>query len=370
MSSPGPGRCWVLIWSVVACLIVISAVRPTLGGEPGRSSRAIVRAGCPDLADLIEDLAPVVVNISIEKHMLQHTAAGPPPLFRVPNGWRQDGLKDSDRYQTDSIGSGFIYDSSGLIITNRHVVEGATKILTTLSNGRTYIAKVVGLHPKADLALVKIKTNAPLKAARLADSSRVRVGEYVLAVGNPFGLGRTVTFGIVSGKGRFIGLGADDDFIQTDASINPGNSGGPLFNMAGEVIGINTAIIASGKGIGFSIPSNNIRELVRTSERTRTPTRGWIGLFVEDMSQAQARALGMSEPRGTFVDEVLDSAPASVSGILKGDLILDAGGQQVRNGRQLSRIVAGSAPGETIKMTVLRGGRSISFDIRVGEAPQ
>ena len=193
--------------------------------------------------------------------MLQSSSTEPPPLFRTGRTWTEDRSKGRDRYQLDSLASGFICDGEGHIVTNAHVVEGATKILVTLWDGAACSATVVAEHPKVDLALLKIDPPHALQKASVGDSGKVEVGEWVLAVGNPFGLGSSVTAGIVSGKGRFLGLGPDDDFIQTDASINPGNSGGPLFNMDGEVIGVNTAIIASGKGIGFSIPSNYVAEL-------------------------------------------------------------------------------------------------------------
>ncbi len=326
--------------------------------------------GCPDLVDLIEELTPVVVNISIERHLLQHSSTEPPPLFRKGQAWRNNPTGEKDRFQLDSLGSGFVYDRAGHIITNSHVVEGATKILVTLASGKICPANVVALHSKADLALLKIDPPHELKSARLGDSASVRVGEWVLAVGNPFGLGRTVTVGIVSGKGRFIGLGPDDDFIQTDASINPGNSGGPLFNMAGEVIGINTAIIASGKGIGFSIPSNYARELVQAPGEMRRPFRGWLGIYVEDMTSDQARQLGLAEPRGTYVDEVLGSTPAFTAGLRTGDLILEADGNPIRNGRHLSRVVSSAKPGDLIHLTILRQGRSKGLDVIIGKAPE
>ncbi len=328
------------------------------------------RGGCPELIDLIKDLTPVVVNISIERHMLQNSSTEPPPLFRSRPGYFDERGKGRDRFQTDSLGSGFFCDTAGHIVTNGHVVEGAGKILVTLSTGSVESAKVVAVHPKVDLALLKINPPYALQKAKIGDSSRIQVGEWVLAVGNPFGLGRTVTVGIVSGKGRFIGLGPDDNFIQTDASINPGNSGGPLFNMAGEVIGVNTAIIASGKGIGFSIPVNYVTELMRSPMNVENIFRGWLGIYVEDVTSEQARQLGLGTPRGTFVDEVLNSTPAYNAGLRKGDLILDADGKVVRNGRHLSRLIAGAKPGDLIRMKVMRGKQTHSVDVIIGKSPE
>ncbi len=328
------------------------------------------RGGCPDLIDLIKDLTPVVVNISIERHMLQNSSTEPPPLFRSRPGYFDERGKGRDRFQTDSLGSGFFCDTAGHIVTNGHVVEGASKILVTLSTGSVESAKVVAVHPKVDLALLKINPPFSLQKAKIGDSSKIQVGEWVLAVGNPFGLGRTVTVGIVSGKGRFIGLGPDDNFIQTDASINPGNSGGPLFNMGGEVIGVNTAIIASGKGIGFSIPVNYVTELMRSPMNAENIFRGWLGIYVEDVSADQARQLGLGTPRGTFVDEVLNSTPAYNAGLRKGDLILDADGKAIRDGRHLSRLVAGAKPGDLIRMKVMRGKQTHTIDVVIGKSPE
>jgi len=361
-------RCAIAFIAVAFCLFSWNPLAHAL--NPIGQKTAVPPGGCPDLIDLIRELTPIVVSISIERHMLQKSSAGPPPLFRSTPGWYDGRTKGRDRFQLDSLGSGFFSDMDGHIVTNAHVVEGATKILVTLSTGKVCAAKVVAVDPKVDLALLKIKPPYPLQKASFGDSSNVQVGEWVLAMGNPFGLGRTVTFGIVSGKGRFIGLGPDDDFIQTDASINPGNSGGPLFNMAGQVIGVNTAIIASGKGIGFSIPSNYIRELVRSRGQKTPRFRGWLGIYVEDMTVKQARLLGMDPPKGTFVDEVLRATPAFNAGLRKGDLILDAQGEEIRNGRHLSRIVAGTKPGDLIRMTIMRGKKTHTMDVIVGKSPE
>jgi len=341
-----------------------------MAADESPTKTTIPKGGCPDLIDLIKDLTPAVVNISIERHMLQNSSAEPPPLFRSRPGYFEDHGKGQDKYQTDSLGSGFFCDTGGHIVTNAHVVEGASKILVTLSTGKVEAAKVIAVHPKVDLALLKINPPYSLQKAKIGDASNVQVGEWVLAVGNPFGLGRTVTVGIVSGKGRFLGLGPDDNFIQTDAAINPGNSGGPLFNMAGEVIGVNTCIISSGKGIGFSIPANYVRELLKLPANLDAAARGWLGIYVEDMTPEQAKRLGLVVTKGTFVDEVLNSTPASSAGLKKGDLIVDCDGKTVRNGRHLSKIVAGSKPGDIVKMKVLRGKLTRNIDVVIGKSPE
>ncbi|MCX5861415.1 MAG: trypsin-like peptidase domain-containing protein [Deltaproteobacteria bacterium] len=329
------------------------------------------RAGCPDLIDLIKELTPSVVNISIERHLLQSNAKETSAIVRSGQSAPGDGqFPGKDRFQMDSIGSGFICDTSGNIVTNAHVVEGAGKILVTFSTGKVVQARLVAVHPKVDLALINGTPPYPLQKAKIGDSSGVQVGEWVLAVGNPFGLGRTVTVGIVSGKGRFIGLGPDDDFIQTDASINPGNSGGPLFNMAGEVIGVNTAMIAAGKGIGFSIPANHISELLKAPVVSDQAFRGWLGIFVEDLTNEKASTLGLNVQSGTLVDEVLSSSPAQEAGLRKGDLILDAAGTPISNGSHLSKVIADSKPGDLMKMTVLRENRKRSVDVVIGRTPE
>ena len=327
--------------------------------------------GCPDFIELIKDITPVVVNISIERQTVQNSSASPPPLFRLNPRYFDDRSRIRDRVQSDSLGSGFCADTAGHIVTTAHVAEGASKILVTLATGKTLNAKVIAVHPKVDLALLKVVPPYALQKARIGDSSKLQVGEWVLAMGNPFGLGSTVTVGIVSGKGRFLGLGPDDNFIQTDASINPGNSGGPLFNMAGEVIGVNTAIIASGKGIGFAIPSDYVAELMRApANQDNSSIRGWLGVYVQDVTEQQAKQLGMGQAHGTFIDEVLGSAPAYNAGLKKGDLILDADGESIRDGRHLSGIVSESKPGDTIRMRIQRGKKTHIVDVTIGKSPE
>jgi len=339
------------------------------GDAPGQRT-AHVRGDCPDFIELFKELNPVVVNISIERHMVQNSSAESQPLFRSEQGHLGNRLKGRDRSQSDSVGSGFFCDSAGHIVTSAHVVDGATKILVILTSGKAAAAKVVAVHPKVDLALLKITPPYPVPEARLGDSTLVQVGEWVLTIGNPYGLGSTLTKGIVSAKGRFLGLGPDDDFIQTDAPINPGNSGGPLFNLSGEVIGVNTAVIGEGKGIGFAIPSNYVTELIAIPAGSEGPPRGWLGIYVEDVTSQQALQLGLDPIRGTFVDEVLGSTPAYDAGLRKGDLILDAGGTVIRDGRHLSRIIAAAKPGDMLKMTVLRGSKTRTMDVVVGKSPE
>ncbi|MEW6351259.1 MAG: trypsin-like peptidase domain-containing protein [Thermodesulfobacteriota bacterium] len=355
------------------CIIALALVPGARAEQVLNPERPLPRGGCPDLVELIKQLTPIVVSISVERHMLQNSSSEPPPLFRSGRAWSEERGRGRAPSQHDGIGSGFICDADGHIVTNGHVVEGAAKILVTLASGKVVYAKSVAVHPKVDLALLKIDPPYGLHTARIGNSEGVEVGEWVLAVGNPFGLGRTVTFGIVSGKGRFLGLGNDasfDNFIQTDASINPGNSGGPLFNMVGEVIGVNTAIIAAGKGIGFAIPSNYLKELIRASPTMAKPARGWLGVYVQDQTKGEDETKEEETPEGTFVDEVLESTPAYNAGLRKGDLIIDANGKPISNGRDLSRIVARSKPGDLLRMVVRRGTKTRSVDVVVGKAPE
>jgi serine protease Do len=325
----------------------------------------------PDFTELVKDITPVVVNIAIERHQVQNSSGSPPALFQLHPRYLDDQARVRDRGQGDSLGSGFFVDSTGHIVTNAHVVDGASRILVTLSTGKVLNAKVIAVHPKVDLALLKIIPPYPLQKARLGDSSKLQVGEWVLAMGNPFGLASTVTVGIVSGKGRFLRLGPDDNFIQTQAPINRGSSGGPLFNMAGEVIGVNTAVIEPGQGIGFAIPSDYVAELMRSpADQGDGTVRGWLGVYVQDVTEQQAKQMGMSQPRGTFVDEVLGSAPASNAGLKKGDLIVDADGKPIRDGRHLSRIVAESKPGDVIRVKIQRGKKTHTVDVTIGKSPE
>jgi serine protease Do len=352
-------------------LVSILALQPAhMAGAQGTGTKTAAAAGgCPELIDLIKNITPVVVNISIERHVLQNTSQPQRPV-RTHQRSSQDRFKNPDRLQNDSLGSGFFSDTHGHIVTNAHVVEGASKIVVTLSSGRVLTATVVAVHPKVDLALLRITPPHVLQKAKIGDSTNIQVGQWVLAVGNPFGLGNTVTVGIVSGKGRFLGLGEDDNFIQTDASINPGNSGGPLFNMAGEVIGVNTAIIASGKGIGFAIPASYLAELINMRRSDEPIVRGWLGIYVEDVDEQKAKALGLATPRGTLVDEVLKSTPADNAGLIRGDLIYDVDGTTIRDGRHLSRLVSGAKPGDVLRMKVMRGKKARTVDVVIGRSPE
>jgi serine protease Do len=327
------------------------------------------RNGCPDLIDLVKELTPAVVNISIERTSEKEEGPQPTALFPSLHPLIESRLGTRNKMRTDTLGSGFICNPNGNIITNAHVVESAERIVVTLSSGKVTTGRLVSVHPDVDLAVINITPPYTLSKARIGDSEKIQVGEWVIAVGNPFGLGSTVTIGIISGKGRFLGIGPEDDFIQTDASINPGNSGGPLFNMTGEVIGVNTAIIAAGKGIGFSIPSKHINDLLEGKANSARSLRAWLGIYVQERTDDPGKQQE-DFSRGVVVDEVLEGAPAYDAGILKGDIILDAAGHKIRDGRHLSKIIGSLRPGDLVKMLVQRADREHSFDIVLGKSPE
>jgi len=328
---------------------------------------------------LAESVSPAVVNVSASKVVRES------PVFRHffspfgggEQGQGEDPFRDffekffGDQPQREmrqrSLGSGFAIDQEGFILTNNHVVEKADEIEVKLSNGSTYQAKVVGKDPKTDLALIKINPDKPLPTLRLGDSSAAQVGEWVLAIGNPFGLGGTVTQGIISAKGRVIGAGPYDNFIQTDASINPGNSGGPLVNMRGEVIGVNTAIVAGGQGIGFAIPIDMAREVLPQLKSKGYVTRGWIGVAIQEVTPELAKSFGLKEPRGALVADVTAGGPAAKAGLEPGDVIVEFGGHPIGEMSELPRTVAATPVGQRVPVKVVRNGKEKALTVEVGE---
>jgi serine protease Do len=338
------------------------------------ASTAPVKMIPESFSSLSEMVSPAVVNIRTEK-----TVKGGGRVFRHFQGpfQKDDPTRDFfDRFfgkdqQKDfkqrSLGSGFIIDEAGFIVTNNHVVEGADQIMVLLRNETKYEAEVVGRDPNTDLALIKIKGNGNFPVARLGDSDSMRVGEWVVAIGNPFGLENTVTAGIVSAKGRVIGSGPYDDFIQTDASINPGNSGGPLLNMKGEVIGINTAIVASGQGIGFAIPINLAKGILNQLKAQGEVTRGWLGVAIQDLSDELAEYYGLKHGKGVLVTEVFSGDPADQAGIIPKDIIIKINGQPVETTRDLTGRVADLKVGEKAKIVVSRDGREKTFVVKIAK---
>jgi len=366
-----------LIISLVACaLLTLGAVSPAvLTNSPAQAALA------PEtFADLAQKASPAVVNISTEKTVKSGKGKTPMREFFGPGPspfGQDDPFRDffekffgdiPKSFKHRSLGSGFVIDAEGRIITNNHVVEGSDKIKVKLVGGKEYEATIKGRDPKTDLALIQI-TNPPkdLPFLVLGDSDAIRVGDWVLAVGNPFGLSHTVTQGIISAKGRVIGAGPYDNFLQTDASINPGNSGGPLLNLKGEVVGINTAILATGQGIGFATPSNLAKSVIPQLMAKGKVTRGMIGVQVQNVTPELAKSFGMAEPKGALVAEVNPGTPAEKAGLQREDIIIEYNGHAIHEMNELPRMVAETAPGTTVTLKVLRQGKEKTFKLTITE---
>jgi serine protease Do len=303
------------------------------------------------ITELAEAAKPAVVNL--------FPLSGPGRAREIP----QERIPNSP-----GSGSGLIVDADGHIVTNNHVIGDATEIEVRLSDKSTLIGQVIGKDPDTDLAVIKVTPEHPLTFAKFGDSSSVRVGQWVLAVGNPFGLDRTVTLGVVSGIGREnINLSRYENFIQTDASINPGNSGGPLFNLHGEVIGINTAIINFAQGIGFAIPSNMAKQVIQQLLAKGRVVRGWLGVGIQPLTPELARKFGVREGEGVLVNEVFEKDPAASAGIKPGDIIIKIDGNPVDTPNRLSRLVAGLLPGATAKVEVVRDQARLTLDVGLTE---
>jgi serine protease Do len=322
----------------------------------------------PSVAPLVKELKPAVVSVSTA-NVLRSRRRGPDPFeefFRHFLGEpRSQG--GGDRVMPRGMGSGFILHESGLVLTNNHVIDGADQITVKLADGREFRAGVVGRDPKTDVAILQLQDAKDLPTVYLGDSDALEVGDWVIAIGNPFGLSHSVSIGIVSAKERFIGAGPYDDFIQTDAAINPGNSGGPLFNAAGEVIGINTAIVAQGQGIGFAVPINLVKALVPQLEEKGTVSRGWLGVAIQDMSPELARSLSLDRVRGALIAEVVPGSPAEKAGLRPGDVVLQVEQRTIDTYNQLSRAIAFYAPGAKVALRVLRNGKEIDVEVTVAE---
>ena len=343
----------------------------------------------PDtFANLAKQVSGAVVNISAEKivknqmrEMFEQGTKRPKGSPAPESPFGQEGPFRDFRdffdkffgempksYKARSLGSGFIIDPKGYVVTNNHVVEGADKIKVILVGGKEYQATVKGRDPKTDLALIQIvNPPADLPFLKIGDSDAIQVGDWVLAVGNPFGLGHTVTQGIISAKGRVIGAGPYDNFLQTDASINPGNSGGPLLNLQGEVIGINTAILASGQGIGFATPSNIAKSVIPQLEAKGKVVRGMIGVQVQNVTPDLAKSFGMAEPKGALVAQVNPDTPAAKAGIQRGDIIIEFNGHPIHEMNELPRMVAETAPGSKATLKILRDGKEKTLNLTIAE---
>ncbi|HEV7268429.1 MAG TPA: trypsin-like peptidase domain-containing protein [Falsiroseomonas sp.] len=332
---------------------------------PARAQRGAA-ATLPDFADLAERVLPAVVNIAVTS-----AAREVPPELRGSPLERY--FRDRrDRRQTQGAGSGFVLDPAGLVVTANHVVGNASRVVVSLQNGDEYTARVVGSDELTDLALLRVEARAPLPALPWGASGAVRIGQWVLAAGNPFGLGGTVTSGILSARGRDIGAGPFDDFLQTDAPINPGNSGGPLFNTAGEVIGINTAIYSpsgASAGIGFAVPSDLARPIVAQLRNGGRVERGWLGVAVQDLEPDRPDRTGAAMAPGVLIAGIERGSPAARAGLRQGDLVTAIDGERIGTSRALVRNIAAVPPGQTVRLSVQRDGRATEIPVQVGRRP-
>jgi len=379
------GHCWYpTVRALVLCLLagLLAVPTPMVGAEDAVAESAPQPfAGYPNFVDLAKNLKPAIVNIRTEKMVTDEDRFS---RFRFgpqgPSPWDDFGEDFFDRFfgappeggehKEKSLGSGFILSGDGFILTNNHVVEGADKIKVLLSDGRELDGKVIGKDPKIDIALIKVETSDRLPSAARGDSDALEVGEWVMAIGNPFGLDHTVTVGVISAKGRYIGAGPYDDFIQTDASINPGNSGGPLINTRGEVVGINSAIVAQAQGIGFAIPINMVNEILPQLKEKGRVIRGWLGVYVQKVTQELAESFGLEESRGALIGQVVEDGPAGKAGIKKGDIILKFGDKEIKDMQELPRLVAITPVGKEVPLEVFRDGKKMTFKVKVGELPE
>ena len=320
-------------------------------------------------ADLAEKLMPSVVNISSTQTVV--TRGNPFPFEFPPGSPFEDMFKEfgtPQKRKASALGSGFIIDTKGIVITNNHVIKGAEDILVRVNGDKEYSAKIIGSDPLSDIAVLQIDSKDKFVPVKFGDSDKARIGDWVIAIGNPFGLGGTVTSGIISARNRAIGLTRYEDYIQTDASINQGNSGGPLFNMYGNVIGINTAILGqSGSiGIGFAIPSNNAEKVIDQLIKYGETKRGWLGVRIQNVTKEIAEAEKLDKPRGALVSSVAEGSPSDKGGIKAGDIILEFDGKLINEMRELPIIVAQTKVGKTVKLKVWRNKKEIYKRITLG----
>jgi serine protease Do len=329
-------------------------------------------ATLPSVAPVVQKVKPAVVNIFTVKVVKPRSLGR-----RLPRGFRGPSEEFDNffgfpvppprEYKERALGSGFIFDPSGLIITNNHVVEGADDIKVKLADGQEITAEVLGRDPKTDLALIKLTKSGEYPFINLGDSDAVEIGDWLVAIGNPFGLEHTVTAGILSARGRAIGVGPYDDFLQTDASINPGNSGGPLLNLKGDVVGINTIIISGGTGIGFAIPSKVAVKIIDQLKASGRVDRGWIGVLIQELTPDLAKSFGIEDAQGALVGDVIDGAPAKAAGIKSGDVIIEFDGRPIRLWQELTSVVADTPIGKTVDVLILRDNKRQTVKLTVAK---
>ncbi len=363
-SRPFPGP---LVGRRAFAALALVPIAGCATAPPARAQRGSVTT-LPDFADLAERVLPAVVNIAVTSEQRVEV----PPELRGTPFERYFRERRGRSQPTQGAGSGFVIDPSGLVVTANHVVGNAARVVVSLQNGEEYQARVAGTDELTDLALLRVEARSPLPAVPWGSSGATRVGQWVLAAGNPFGLGGTVTTGIVSARGRDIGAGPFDDFLQTDAPINPGNSGGPLFNTAGEVIGINTAIYSpsgASAGIGFAVPSDLARPVIEQLRSSGRVDRGWLGVAVQDLPTDETSRRGSQANRGVLIAGVERGSPAARAGLRQGDQVTAINGERVETSRALVRNIAAIPPGQTVRLSVLRDGRPQEIPVQIGRRP-
>ena len=365
-------KTFIFVTLLAAMILAFSGFYPASGIAAKYSTTFLPPESFSNLA---EESGPAVVNIRTVKtikgggRVFRHFKKGP---FGEDDPMRDffDRFFDEDQkrdFKQRSLGSGFIIDKDGYIVTNNHVIDNADKIVVILNDEKEFDATIVGRDKNTDLALIKIEAKNDLPVLNFGDSDTLKVGQWVVAIGNPFGLEQTVTAGIVSAKGRVIGSGPYDDFIQTDASINPGNSGGPLIDMEGKVIGINTAIVAGGQGIGFAIPVNLAKNIISQLKNSGEVTRGWLGVGIQDISEEVAEYYGIKEKKGVLVTEVFPGDPADSAGIRPKDIILSVNGETVDSARDLTGLIADTGIGDTVRIKVMRDRKTKTFEVKIAK---
>jgi serine protease Do len=357
-------------------LVSVEKARAEAGINGGSNDRVQTTKveGLPSFAGLVQKLKPSVVNISTTS-VLRTKGFDFPSPFGEKDPFEEFfkgffGEMPQQEFRQQGLGSGFVVSEDGYVVTNTHVIDKAKDIQVTLADGEKYEAKVIGRDSKTDIALLKIDPRGRLQAIKFGDSDKLSIGDWVIAIGNPFGLGHTVTAGIVSATGRALGMGNYDDFIQTDAPINPGNSGGPLFDLNGDVIGVNSAIVAGGQGIGFSIPSNMVKNVVEQLETKGKVVRGWLGVLVQPVTPEIAESMNLNEVGGALVADVTPDSPAQKAGIKRGDVVIGLDGQRVGSVSDLTSKIAMTSPGTNEKLDMIREGKEKEVTVKIGELPE
>ena len=350
----------------------VAPAPPSAAMPGGRIVPAALPVPSGSFAQAADSVGPAVVNINT-------VTRGPAGRTPVEEFFGDEFLRrffgeapERERMQR-SLGSGVIVDTAGIVLTNAHVVERASEIEAVTADGKKHKAKLVGLDRRTDLAVLQLQGGGPYPAATLGDSDKLKVGDWVLAIGSPFGLQHTVTAGIISAKGRSIGQGPFDDFLQTDAAINPGNSGGPLVNMSGEVVGINSAILSrsgGNVGIGFSIPSNMARRIYTELAAKGKVTRGWLGVSIQPMTPELAKGFGLKDSKGVLISDVVQDSPADKAGLAAGDIVVEFDKKKVDSPQDLQKVVAVTAPGKGVPVKVWRDKTEKTFEIKIGETPE